>query len=94
MQSSNEYPFFSIHFNNLDVPFIATPSSSPVIINAIEPSNEFEFSTKNLLTAETKELIDPFISAAPLPIITSPLFFPKNGGQDQDSSSATGTTSV
>ena len=94
MQSSNLCPLFSIHSSNLHVPFIATPSSSPVIIKDIEPLNSFEHSSKYLLTAEIKELIDPFISAAPLPIIILPSFLPSNGGLVHESSSTTGTTSV
>ena len=58
--------FFFKYSTTFFVPFIATPSSSPVINKLIEPLGFF--SDIYLLTAETKAAIELFISFAPLPI--------------------------
>ena len=59
--------FFLKYSTTFFVPFIATPSSSPVIKRLIEPLNCLPFEMK-LLTAETKAATELFISFAPLPI--------------------------
>ena len=72
---------------------MAIPSSSPVIINEIDPT-KFSLSSRNFFVAETNEAIAPFISVAPRPIIFPSISLASNGSADQLASSPSGTTSV
>ena len=75
------------------MPLIASPSSSPVSINFIDPL-KLSFSLINSLTACIKHEIPPFISDVPLPTRKSFFFVSTNGSDSHCASSPDGTTSV
>ena len=93
IQSSNVIFFSFIHPKIFLVPFIAQPSSSPVIIKPIDPG-KFGFSSTNLFVAEIKAAIAPFMSVAPRPIISLLISLASKGSDDHSSIFPVGTTSV
>ena len=73
------------------MPFIASPSSSPVINKLIDPFNLLD---SILLTAAIKQAIEDFISLAPLPTKNLFIILGLNGSVFQFFKFPGGTTSV
>ena len=96
-QWSKISPLSFSHSNTLRVPFIPTPSSSPVIRKLIEPGFFLPSDSSNRRyrsTATTNAPMAPFISTAPRPCKKPFCTTASKGGCCQSLGSPTGTTSV
>ncbi|KAE9515589.1 hypothetical protein FXW26_02015 [Candidatus Liberibacter asiaticus] len=81
IHASHFSPFFSIHDSIFFVPFIAGPSSSPVIKREIDP--KFLYFGIKRATAAIKQAMLPFISTIPRPYIFPSAIVAENGGYVQ-----------